>query len=98
MEENSYAANGVKHCVRPCDMTGKSAAVILRQMHHKVVVNSFLFRAKLKDMMNSLISHLGFPVYRVLHKLLHMHNRKEEKYNIISTIPKKILVVSDFGC
>ncbi len=37
MEENSYAANGVKHCVRPCDMTGKSAAMILRQMHHKVV-------------------------------------------------------------
>ena len=38
MEENSYAANGVKHCVRPCDMTGKSAAIILRQMHSKVVV------------------------------------------------------------
>lgn len=38
MTENSYAANGVKHCVRPCDMTGKSAAVILRQMHSKVVV------------------------------------------------------------
>jgi hypothetical protein len=38
MEENSYAANGVKHCVRPCDMTGKSAAVIMRQMHSKVVV------------------------------------------------------------
>jgi len=37
MEENSYAANGVKHCVRPCDMTGKSAAVILRQMHSQVV-------------------------------------------------------------
>lgn len=31
--ENSYASNGVKHCIRPCDMTGKSAALILRQMH-----------------------------------------------------------------
>jgi hypothetical protein len=30
MEEESYAANGIKHCVRPCDMTGKSAAIILR--------------------------------------------------------------------
>ena len=38
MEENSYAANGVKHCVRPCDMSGKSAAIIMRQMHHQVVV------------------------------------------------------------
>lgn len=38
MKENSYAANGVKHCVRPCDMTGKSAAIILRQMHSLVTV------------------------------------------------------------
>jgi hypothetical protein len=33
MEEGSYSGNGVKHCIRPCDMTGKSSAVILRQMH-----------------------------------------------------------------
>ena len=37
MEEASYSANGIKHCIRPCDMTGKSAAVILRQMHPNVV-------------------------------------------------------------
>ena len=37
MEEASYSANGVKHCIRPCDMTGKSSAVILRQMHPNVV-------------------------------------------------------------
>jgi len=36
LHEGSYAANGVKHCVRPIDMTGKSAAIIMRQMHHKV--------------------------------------------------------------
>lgn len=52
MEENSYAANGVKHCVRPCDMTGKSAAVILRQMHQKVVVNMNIYRIKAKGMMS----------------------------------------------
>ena len=28
--EGGYAANGVKHCIRPCDMAGKSAAMILR--------------------------------------------------------------------
>ena len=39
--ENSYAANGIKHCVRPVDMTGKSAAIILRQMHHKVIVKDY---------------------------------------------------------
>lgn len=37
MEEGSYSANGVKHCIRPVDMTGKSSAVILRQMHPNVV-------------------------------------------------------------
>jgi hypothetical protein len=37
MEEGSFSANGVKHCIRPCDMTGKSSAVILRQMHPNVV-------------------------------------------------------------
>mmetsp|Transcript_16910 Transcript_16910/g.14800 ORF Transcript_16910/g.14800 Transcript_16910/m.14800 type:complete len:183 (-) Transcript_16910:67-615(-) len=37
LEEESFAANGIKHCVRPCDMTGKSAALIMRQMHHKVL-------------------------------------------------------------
>ena len=37
MNESSYAANGVKHCVRPCDMSGKSAAIIMRQMHHEVI-------------------------------------------------------------
>lgn len=37
MNENSYAANGVKHCVRPVDMSGKSAAIIMRQMHTQVV-------------------------------------------------------------
>lgn len=25
LEEGSYAANGIKHCVRPMDMAGKSA-------------------------------------------------------------------------
>jgi len=37
MEENSYSANGVKHCIRPQDMAGKSCALILRQMHPSVV-------------------------------------------------------------
>ena len=43
MEEGSYAANGVKHCIRPCDMTGKSAALILRQMHPNVVQQAQMY-------------------------------------------------------
>jgi len=43
MEENSYAANGIKHCVRPCDMAGKNATIIMRQMHHKVVNEAILY-------------------------------------------------------
>ncbi|CAG9326903.1 unnamed protein product [Blepharisma stoltei] len=33
MEEFSYAANSAKHCVRPCDMSGRSITLILRQIH-----------------------------------------------------------------
>ena len=33
MEECSYAANAAKHCVRPCDLTGRSITLILRQIH-----------------------------------------------------------------
>ena len=28
--EGGYAANKIKHCIRPNDMTGKSAEIILR--------------------------------------------------------------------
>lgn len=47
MEENSYSANGVKHCIRPIDMAGKSAAVILRQMHPSVVKEAEIFDAQI---------------------------------------------------
>ncbi|KAI3425137.1 hypothetical protein D9Q98_008908 [Chlorella vulgaris] len=33
MEQGGYAANGLKHCVRPTDMAGKSAGMILRQIN-----------------------------------------------------------------
>ena len=43
MEEGSFAANGVKHCIRPVDMAGKSAAFILRQMHPNCVSDAYLY-------------------------------------------------------
>lgn len=46
MEEGSFAANGVKHCIRPMDMTGKSAAFILRQMHLPARSDSLLYSEK----------------------------------------------------
>ncbi|KAL6054169.1 SAM domain (Sterile alpha motif) domain containing protein [Balamuthia mandrillaris] len=33
LEKDSYAADGVKHCIRPVDMGGKCGVVILRQIH-----------------------------------------------------------------
>lgn len=33
MEAGGYAANGVKHCIRPVDMAGKSAGMILRRIN-----------------------------------------------------------------
>jgi len=43
MEEGSFAANGIKHCIRPVDMSGKSAAFILRQMHTDCVKDALLY-------------------------------------------------------
>lgn len=43
MEEDSFAANGIKHCIRPVDMTGKSAAFILRQMHPNCVEDALRY-------------------------------------------------------
>ena len=37
LEEGGFAANGVKHCVRPVDMSGKSSAFILRRMREEAV-------------------------------------------------------------
>lgn len=38
MEEFSYAANKVKHCVRPHDLNGRSTTFILRQIHPFIMV------------------------------------------------------------
>ncbi len=35
--EKGFAANAIKHCIRPQDMVEKSAAVILRQIHPEVM-------------------------------------------------------------
>jgi hypothetical protein len=40
MEEFSYAANKVKHCVRPHDLNGRSTTFILRQIHPFIMVTS----------------------------------------------------------
>ena len=61
--ENSYASNGVKHCIRPCDMTGKSAALILRQMHPIMIVKLFKIRKKLKIMISISIFLPGSRLY-----------------------------------
>lgn len=37
MHDKGYAANKVKHCVRPSDMTGKNAGLILRRINEKVI-------------------------------------------------------------
>jgi hypothetical protein len=79
MTENSYAANGVKHCVRPCDMSGKSAAVILRQMHDQVVVNIVISRNKLQSMMNTSIFLRGYPLCLRIQEQSASQSKRDEK-------------------
>ena len=67
MEEGSYSANGVKHCIRPCDMTGKSSAVILRQMHPNVVTEAVKYdrHVDLPMWMSSLsLEEVAIPYYQ----------------------------------
>ena len=46
LEEFSYAANSVKHCVRPCDLAGRSITVILRQIHPFIMEEAKRFDAE----------------------------------------------------
>ena len=32
LEKDNYAADGIKHCIRASDMSGKSGVVLLRQV------------------------------------------------------------------
>ena len=55
MENSGYAANGVKHCVRPIDMTGKSAAMILRKINTDALdIAENLFWQEVRDKLSSL--------------------------------------------
>jgi hypothetical protein len=46
LEEFSYAANSAKHCVRPCDLAGRSITVILRQIHPFIMEEARRFDAE----------------------------------------------------
>ena len=37
LEEGGYAADQVTHCIRPCDMSGKTASIILRRIRPAVL-------------------------------------------------------------
>ena len=47
MEEFSYAANSAKHCVRPCDLAGRSITIILRQIHPFIMEEARRFDAEI---------------------------------------------------
>ena len=37
MEDKGYAVNHVKHCIKPCDMTGRSGVILMRQIQPQLV-------------------------------------------------------------
>ena len=41
MEPDGYAVSDIKHCVRPIDMTGKSAVLLLRRIHSCLLEEAF---------------------------------------------------------
>jgi hypothetical protein len=64
-------------------MTGKSAAIILRQMHSQVVVIYFFYsRTKPQSMTNTSISLHGFHVSLTIKTPFHMLNKKDSNPSI----------------
>lgn len=43
MQEGSYAADGAKHCVRPIDMQGKNAGLIMRRINPEAMLEAWKF-------------------------------------------------------
>lgn len=42
-----YAVDGIKHCVRPADMTGKSAVMLLRRIYPQLIAEANTVRTLL---------------------------------------------------
>ena len=47
--EGGFAADGITHCVRPTDMTGKSAVVLLRRVFPNLVHEAIDVRVACAD-------------------------------------------------
>jgi len=41
LQENGFASNEVKHCIRPQDMSGKSGVLIMRQIHQHLMEQAY---------------------------------------------------------
>ena len=70
MEPLGYGANGIKHSVRPADMTGKSVAIILRQVHERSMREARALH--MKDLISS------FKSWTILTNQESMLSRQEE--------------------
>ena len=80
MEEFSYAANCVKHCIRPIDMQGRSAAIILRQIHKNIMEQAkrFDLEVDLPSWMSTLsMNEDAVPYYK--QKQMDAVRRKNDK-------------------
>ena len=82
MEEGDYAANGIKHCVRPCDMTGKSTAIILRQIHPCATAEAVKYDRNID--LPQWLSSISLRDYNEKNKIINYHTQ-------ISLLSKKMI-------
>jgi len=104
MEENSYAADAIKHCIRPNDMTGKSGVLLLRQIHvqhmrearkmqRRVVIRNWLHEIKgLEDPDNYIEPFVQEEINMVSLKLLTECDLKAMAINKMG--PRKIILAA----
>ena len=86
MEEGDYAANGIKHCIRPCDMTGKSAAIILRQIHPCATAEAIKYDYNID--LPQWLSSISLRDYNEKNKIIKYHNQ-------VSLLSKKTIAKMD---
>ncbi|KAK3266324.1 hypothetical protein CYMTET_25048 [Cymbomonas tetramitiformis] len=87
MEHGSYAANGIKHSIRAGDMRGKSASMIIRQIHPKVMeAAQQLLEDEVCEYLEGFNLKANAPPYSLLRKM----RQEKEAVELMDTLERGV--------
>lgn len=65
LQENSYASDIVKHCVRPCDLSGRSGVILFRKIHEELLLEAL--EVELEDITERFSRvHAGYSLHGII--------------------------------